>query len=471
MAPPAGDETFSDPAAPKRAPTIEDKPHLVLAIECERPLGGSARYALSDVDEVVIGRGTVRAVKRSLEGRTRRMTVVVPDRRMSTTHGRLSWRGDRWTFEDLGSRNGSLVNGKATKGSAVEDGDFVQLGHTIFLLREDLATPPGTADDVDSSALSGEPLGMRTLVPALTKELRALTRVARSRVSVLLTGETGTGKEVLARSIHQLSGAKGPLIAVNCGAIPDTLVESQLFGHVKGAFSGAVRDELGFVRAADAGTLFLDEIGELPRTAQTALLRVLQEGEVVPVGSTRAIPVDIRLVAATHRSLEQLVAQGEFRADLFARLGGLTFELPPLHERREDLGLLIADLLPRFADIEALEPSAALAMLAYRWPHNIRELEKALSLASVLADGGVVGEAHLPPAVRASLQTLERPPSSDRLASDAAADAPELRATLIAHLERSQGNVTEVARAMGKMRQQIHRWLRRLRIDPKIYRL
>src|SRR5262249_27731601 len=169
----------------------------------------------------------------------------------------------------------------------------------------------------------------------------------RTPLSVLLFGETGTGKEVLAGAIHRTSARTGAFVAANCGALPAALVESQLFGHVRGAFTGAVRDGPGFVRAADRGTLFLDEIGDLAPPAQAALLRVLEEYEVVPVGTTRAVHVDVRVIAATHRPLDQMAERGEFRQDLYARLAGFVQRIPPLRERREDLGLLVGGVLGR----------------------------------------------------------------------------------------------------------------------------
>jgi len=459
-------ETFNDPLTTAREPAAPQHPHLILALECERPQAGAARYSLAGCDEVVIGRGAERSAKRSVEGRVRRLTLLVPDRRMSSVHGRLTWQGDQWLFEDLQSRNGSQVNGAGAVSVGVGDGDWLQLGHAFFLLREDVPTPPGTPDDVDQKALAAEPIGMRTLLPVLARELRSLLKVARSEVSVLLVSETGTGKEMLAQAAHVASERSGDLVAINCGAIASGLVESTLFGHVKGAFSGAVRDEVGLVRAAERGTLFLDEVGELPRPAQAALLRVLQEREVVPVGGTRPNAVDIRVIAATHRPLEELVARGEFRSDLLARLGGLCFRLPALRQRREDIGLLIAELLPRFPGITGIEPAAARALLNYDWPHNVRELEKVLSLSTVLAESGQIRLEHLPEAVRRAARELEQE-------SPAPTNAPEtqaLRAALIEALETHGGNVTHVARSMGKARQQIHRWLTRLRIDPAVYR-
>ncbi len=475
----SSDLTYDDAVAAAGRPRPSEprvEPQLVLALECERPLAYGARFSLGDTDEVLFGRGSKRSATRTVERGVKRLVVTVPDRRMSTKHGRLTRERDGYLYEDLRSTNGSRVDGVAFTRGRIDDGHHLQLGHTFFFLREAMPTPHGTPDDVDWDALRTEPEGMRTLLPAFAQELRALAKVARSTVSVLLEAETGTGKEVLARGVHAIStrGSR-PLVAVNCGALPEALVESQLFGHVKGAFSGAVRDELGLVRSADHGTLFLDEVGELGRSAQAALLRVLQEGEVVPVGGTRPIAVDFRLVAATHRRLDELVTRGEFRADLLARMSGLTFHIPALRQRREDIGSLVAELLTRCPPITTIEPAAALALLAHDWPFNTRELEKVLGLATVLADGGTLALAHLPPPVAASFEAV-RAPKDDRnegVDSNAVDDRPadaELRATLTEHLTRSKGNVTEVARAMGKARQQIHRWLRRLKIDSDAFR-
>ena len=217
----------------------------------------------------------------------------------------------------------------------------------MLVYRASVHAPPDASADLDSRG-RGPAGDLGTLVPALAEEQVALARIARSRVPVLLRGETGTGKEVTARRVHALSGsARGALVAVNCGAIPDALVESQLFGHAKGAFSGAVRDEPGFVRAAAGGTLLLDEIGDLPPTSQAALLRVLQEGEVVPVGSTRPVAVDLRVVAATHQPLEALVARGAFRSDLLGPARRLHLHSPAAAGAARGPGLLVADLLRR----------------------------------------------------------------------------------------------------------------------------
>jgi transcriptional regulator with GAF, ATPase, and Fis domain len=282
---------------------------------------------------------------------------------------------------------------------------------------------------------------------------------------LLLFGETGTGKEVMARSIHALSGRTGPFQAVNCAAIAPGLIESELFGHRKGAYTGAVEDHAGAVRSAHRGTLLLDEIGDLPLPAQAVLLRVLQESEVKPLGSDRSVPVDLRVVAATNRDLDDLAGAQRFRPDLLARLSGYRCTLPPLRERREDFALLVAAVLEGIgAQALTFSVEAARALLRHRWPLNVRELEKCLAAAAVLAEGGQVELEHLPEAVRSS-GSLPRQVPEQMEAQNA-----ERRDVLVRLLRKEGGNVTAVAREMGKARTQVQRWLRRFHIDPLSFR-
>lgn len=443
------------------------EPTLFIVIECGRPLAGGARYSLSRVDEVILGRGPARTAERP-HG-TGRLVVCIPDRWMSHAHARIFRAGDTWTLEDTGATNGCMVNGERVTRALLADDDVVELGHTIFRLRETLSNP-SAAPDCDAAERPARAMGFSTLLPELAVTLEAVERVGATPLPVLLLGETGTGKELVASRLHALSKRTGRFVAVNCGALPDALLESQLFGHVKGAFSGAVGDTLGFVRSAERGTLFLDEIGDLSLRSQAALLRVLQEREVVPVGATHPIAVDVRVLAATHRPLEALCARGEFRSDLYARLVGLRVVLPPLRERREDLGLLVADVLravaPARAESLSLSAPAGRAFALYDWPLNIRELHQTLALSVALATSDVVELSHLPAhftEVRAQ-QTLAQPPwplsSEDAL----------LHAELLAQFENARGNVSEVARAMGKARTQIHRWIKRFGIDLGAFR-
>jgi transcriptional regulator with GAF, ATPase, and Fis domain len=259
---------------------------------------------------------------------------------------------------------------------------------------------------------------------------------------------------------------------VNCGALPTALVESLLFGHVKGAFSGATRDEVGFVRSAEGGTLFLDEIGDLPPASQAALLRVLQEHEVIPVGATRALKVDVRVVAATHRALESAVSPGVFRADLLARLRGYTHRLPPLAERMADMGTVLADVLTHVAGPRAarltLTPEAARLLFRHEWPLNIRELQQAMAAAVALATEDVIDVPHLPAEVVAPKRSSPAPRAPAVPAKGEEDDG--LRDRLVALLHEHDGNVTAVGRALGKAPAQIHRWMKRFAIDPDTYR-
>lgn len=338
---------------------------------------------------------------------------------------------------------------------AVPDG-FARLNRRLVALH---ARPP----------LVAPPPGMVAHSAASRRMFEELGRVARTSMPVLITGETGTGKEEAAHFVHHLSARKGPFLPINCAAIPNELMESELFGHVRGAFSGALKDEPGLVRSAQYGTLLLDEIGDLPASAQATLLRVLQENEVLPVGSTRPTQVDVRVIAATHRSLDDLIERGEFRHDLYARLAGYTFTLAPLRERLADLGLLVAALLSS-GKLEArgglrLHRKAARAMLRHDWPMNVRELEQCMRAASALAEDGLITAEDLPAAVAATLGMAD-------LTDDDAPDAgdEELRRELLVRIADAKGNVSEVARAMGKARQQIQRWMRKFAIDPAAYR-
>jgi two-component system, NtrC family, response regulator AtoC len=262
-------------------------------------------------------------------------------------------------------------------------------------LRTELASEYGPSNLVGAS----EPM---------QEVLRQLRKVAPQKTTVLVAGESGTGKELVARALHELSPrAAFPFVAVNCGAIPSELIESELFGHAKGAFTDASRAKKGLVEEADGGTLFLDEIGELPLALQPKLLRFLEDEEVRPLGDVRARKVDVRVVAATGRDLRGAIAAGQFREDLFYRLEVVALRLPPLRERAGDIPALAAHFLARHARLRpelagmSLSAEAGEALLAHRWPGNVRELEHAVERAVVLADGPVIREEDLPDTVRA----------------------------------------------------------------------
>ncbi|MCG5535430.1 sigma-54-dependent transcriptional regulator [Ectothiorhodospira mobilis] len=243
--------------------------------------------------------------------------------------------------------------------------------------------------------------GMVGEAPAMREVCRMVEKVSPTDITVLIRGESGTGKELVARAIHKKGPrAQAPLISVNCAAIPEGLLESELFGHEKGAFTGAGQTRQGLVEAADTGTLFLDEIGELTPQAQSRLLRVLQDGEIRRVGATQSRKVDVRLLAATHRDLESMVREGAFREDLYYRLKVMEITLPPLRERREDLPQLARFLLEKACkrlkrNPVDLDPAALQAMQAHSWPGNVRELENAIERAVILADGEPIRPEHL----------------------------------------------------------------------------
>ncbi len=238
--------------------------------------------------------------------------------------------------------------------------------------------------------------------PAFLEVLRLAEQVGPTESTVLIQGESGTGKEVLARYIHRLSPrCNGPFLSLNCGALPESLLESELFGHVKGSFTGAVRDKVGLFAAARGGTFFLDEIAEMALATQVKLLRVLQEREALPVGAIEPVPVDVRVVAATNRDLDEALRHGTFRSDLYYRLNVISLKLPPLRERREDIPLLAEAFLRRLAQersqpVRRLSQAALEALLAYQWPGNVRELENALEHAVTLSRGEEIGVEALP---------------------------------------------------------------------------
>ncbi len=444
-------------------------PQLVVILECDRPLSGGARYSLDGIDLVTIGRGSERRAERLAEQGMRTLDVRIPGRSVSATHARLVRAGASWAIEDLGSTNGTLVNGQRVQRAVLGDDDVFEAGHVLMRVNPMLAMPAGAPRDVDLRGESGS--GHLTLDPSFADDLERTARLAVSRVPIVLIGESGTGKEVLARWLHERNGRSAPFVAVNCGAIPAMLVESQLFGHVKGAFSGAIRDELGHVRAAHGGTLFLDEIADLPKQSQAALLRVLQEGEVTPVGATQPLRVNLRVIAATHQPLEDLVERGEFRHDLFARLAGCVITLPPLRARRDDLGVLIAAILQKIARDRAptmiFSSEVGQALAAHSWPLNIRELEQCLATSVALAPDGKIKLTHLSRTVVQGGKTANV--STPSAAPPADADE-QLRLELLAQLSRHRGNLAAVARAMGKAPMQVHRWCRRFGIDPRPFR-
>ncbi len=442
------------------------QPLLYLVLEGARPLAGGVRLSLAKVREVRFGRGRERVVATDGDA----VNVTVPDPRMSGRHACLRRDGSGWVLEDAGSTNGTFVGDERVTSRPVDRPTQFLLGTTVFLFDPAEEVAPNLAPFVDETHLKGRPQGLATIAPALEASLAGFIRIALSDLPVLLLGETGAGKEILARAVHSLSRRQGAFVPVNCGALTPTLVESQLFGYVKGAFSGALRDEVGLVRASAGGTLFLDEVGELPSNAQATLLRVLQEKEVLPVGATKPVPVDLRVVAATLQPIDQ---SPTFRPDLYARLSAYVHRLTPLRERAVDVGLIVADLLPRVAKEDAadirLTPELATALVAHSWPRNVRELEHVLSVAVVRTEdgelhtgdvGGTLG-GHVPSTPPTTAQ-----PSAAPLGEADLKLKDELHKALVA----AGGNVSVVSRSLGKTRMQIHRWMKRFGIDAASYR-
>ncbi|MDH3271418.1 MAG: sigma-54 dependent transcriptional regulator [Gemmatimonadota bacterium] len=290
--------------------------------------------------------------------------------------------------------------------------------------------------------------------------------VAATESTVLISGESGTGKEVVARYIHTLSErAEGPFLSINCGALPESLLESELFGHTKGSFTGAVRDKDGLLVAAGGGTFFLDEIGEMSPSTQVKMLRAIQEREVIPVGSTQAVPVDVRIIAATNRDLEEEIGRGAFRSDLYYRLNVIQLHLPPLRDRREDIPILARHFLDHSA-VNGGEPfvlaETTIGMLMeYDWPGNVRELENALERAVVVSTKRVIEPSALPERVR------EAP--SPRLVASEAPVNPTMevieRAYILWVLESEGGNKTRAAEVLGIDPSTLYRKLNRYGIE------
>jgi two-component system response regulator HydG len=281
--------------------------------------------------------------------------------------------------------------------------------------------------------------------------LKLAEHVSPTESTVLIQGESGTGKEVVARYIHNLSNrVDGPFLSINCGALPENLLESELFGHVKGSFTGAVRDKQGLFAAARGGSFFLDEVGEMPPSLQVKLLRVLQEREAIPVGATEAIPVDVRIIAATNRDLEEEIRRGNFRSDLFYRLNVIALNLPPLRDRRDDLLLLLEAFLQNLAQENGGEPKAlsseALdAVMVYEWPGNVRELENALEHAVVLSRGNLIEAGSLPERIT---KRRKEPLVAERSYRNPTLEVIE-RAYIMWVLQAEGGNKTRAAEVLG----------------------
>jgi DNA-binding NtrC family response regulator len=379
--------------------------------------------------------------------------LVLTDPSVSGRHAELRREGDRVVLRDLGSTNGLRVRGLKV-GEVELDGELVaELGSTRLRI--------GIGSTRRTSAVT-DPRGLLDVVgqdPRMQEVLGTLEAAAPARVTVLLQGETGTGKEVLARTLHRLSGRKGTFVVFDAASTQRDLVQASLFGHVRGAFTGADREREGAFRAAEGGTLFIDEVGELPLELQPNLLRVLENRTLAPVGSDRQVPVDTRVVAATHRDLEAMVREGTFRADLYHRLAVVRVRIPPLRERAGDVPALVEHFLADLGLELELSPAAMDALRAHSWPGNVRELRNVLESAAVRCRGRAAASADLE-LRSASLAGAAPAPAAAGPASAAGALRDRERETILAALERHGGNRAAAAKELGIARSTLWRKLK-----------
>jgi DNA-binding NtrC family response regulator len=397
--------------------------------------------------------------------------LLVDDPRASRVHATLhvASRSFKVRIADEDSRHGTWVNAERVDEAWLEDGDVIRIGDSFFFLRYE----PSDVPDATVPSLLG--------VAPVIRQLRAdIAQVAKHDVTVMVLGESGSGKEVVARALHQLSGRSGPFVPVNCAAIPEQLAESQLFGHMAGAFTGARADHEGFFRAGHGGTVFLDEIGDLPLVLQPKLLRALEQRTVTPVGATRAQPFDARIVVATHRDLEVNVREESFRGDLYARLAQFELGVPALRERREDVLLLLMHALDNGP---IMEPDLVEALLEFDWPYNVRELfavaselkvrgERAGSLSLDMVEHRLAVGAER--AERSGSGSRRRTTSSGERASTTSASgekaAPPTREEFERLVAECKGNVRAIARATGRSRMQVYRWVEQYGLDLACFR-
>jgi sigma-54 dependent transcriptional regulator, acetoin dehydrogenase operon transcriptional activator AcoR len=395
-----------------------------------------------------------------LLGRGDDCEIVLPGREVSRHHARMRRTGPVWILADLGSTNGISINGRRIDEAPLELGDIIRVGEWIGLFGTAEDTAHVQPREISPGLVAGEELS-RALAP-----IRA---AAPANLSVVIEGETGTGKECVARALHEWSTRSGPFVAVNCAALPESLAEAELFGYRRGSFTGAVRDSIGYFRAADRGTLFLDEIVELPLALQAKLLRVVEQAEVVGLGETRPTRIDVRLVVAAQRPLRDAVSEGRFRADLHARFEGVSVELVPLRERRGDIPAIFRHVLARVSggNPPRVDPGLVERLCVYDWPYNVRELLQ-VTRQLVAIHGGVreLTQAELParfraPAAAEPSRPLAEAPRSERRAKHVAALLERLLEALRIH----KGNVSKACASLGISRQRAYRVLEKGGVD------
>jgi DNA-binding NtrC family response regulator len=393
--------------------------------------------------------------------------AVLDDGLVSSQHARITRVVGGYDLEDLGSKNGTWVDNLRLEGGKdgkvrLRDGALIFFGNHVAVFR--------MVSQIELDAIKAElvaPLGpVATASPALAVACDRLRRLAASDGELLILGETGAGKEVYARAVHQASGRKGRFVAINCAAIPRELVESELFGYRQGAHSTAHSAKAGLIEEAEGGTLFLDEIGEMTPEAQIKILRFLQDRELTPLGSTRPRQMDVRIVAATNRTA---AGPGKgpsgLRDDIVGRLGAAPIHLPPLRNRIEDLGALIAHFLARASSSAKFEQPAFRALALHTWPLNVRELEKIISTAAVLTGGDK------PIALRDLPEPIARVLSAPAAAGGRRTTGPSpTPAQIEESLRRYEGNVADVSRELGKHRAAVWRWIKKFGLDPQKFR-
>ncbi|HVV52183.1 MAG TPA: sigma 54-interacting transcriptional regulator [Polyangia bacterium] len=421
-------------------------------------------------------------------------SLTLADGTVSALHARIQRSGDRsdlYVIQDLGSTNGTFVNGRRLRGPApLGDGAVLFLGSQVLVFRLYTAAEMNAVNEDALAPLTP----VATLSPALASTTSKLRRLARSDSEILLVGETGVGKDVFAAAVHALSGRLGKLIAVNCAAIPRELVESELYGYEKGAHSTAQARKTGLVEAADGGTLFLDEIGDMPIELQSKLLRFLQDRRFSPLGSTRVVEADVRIIAATSRVA--LDKGAHVQEAMLGRLGAQPILLPPLRERIEDLGRLAAYFLREVSDGRTFEPDAFKALMLHDWPLNVRELSKVITEAEVLSRSTpTIGFEHLPSNIATKVQydlpddledtTVDPEPSpaaddgtGSGVVREQVGPAPTTRVRrpaptrdeIVAALAASNGSVAQVARRMSRQYAVVWRIIQRYGIDAGAFR-
>jgi transcriptional regulator of acetoin/glycerol metabolism len=384
-------------------------------------------------------------------GRGPSCSISIDDNEASRLHARVEPTEEGWGITDCASTNGVFINGHRLRASGLVEGAILRIGTTFFRFMTLERGAQGTSCPIVRTGLVGG--------PSIEAPRRILGLAAGSDLTLLLTGETGTGKEVAARHVHA-SGHRqsGPFVPVNCAALPAELVESELFGRTRGAYTGATHDSPGMVREAEHGTLFLDEIAELPMPHQAKLLRLLQDRRVQPVGSSQSIPVDVRFICATNSDLDRVMAKGGFRGDLYARIADLTTHLPPLRDRREDIPLLVHHLLERHgAAFDGVLPVEVVELLCCcAWPHNVRQLESAVRQALLQVDD--------PSMLNSSCFPEE-------VLESAAFGIEDQEATLLVEcLRDNQGDVNKTASGLGISRSQLYRRAQRYGIQISKFR-